>query len=50
MIKGILTEREKEVFKLLILNMSTREIAIELGISEKTSKESHIKCNAKVRS
>ena len=36
MIKGILTKREKEVFKLLILNKTTREIASELDISEKT--------------
>lgn len=36
MIKGILTKREKEVFKLLILNKTTKEIADELGISEKT--------------
>ena len=32
----ILTSREKEIFELLIDNMSTREIANELGISEKT--------------
>lgn len=34
--KNILTQREKEVFNLLIQNMTTREIANELGISEKT--------------
>ena len=34
--KSILTKREKEVFELLILNKSTKEIAQELGISEKT--------------
>ncbi len=34
--KSILTKREKEVFKLLILNKTTTEIALELGISEKT--------------
>lgn len=34
--KGILTKREKEVFNLLITNKSTKEIAIILGISEKT--------------
>lgn len=34
--KGILTKREKEVFCLLVLNKSTREIAAALGISEKT--------------
>lgn len=34
--KSILTKREKEVFKLLILNMTTSEIASKLNISEKT--------------
>lgn len=34
--KSILTKREKEVFELLILNKSTGEIALLLGISEKT--------------
>ncbi len=34
--KFILTKREKEVFNLLISNKTTREIAKELGISEKT--------------
>ena len=34
--KGILTKREKEVFELLIKNLTTKEIAIELNISEKT--------------
>ena len=32
----ILTKREHEVFSLLILNKSTKDIAKELGISEKT--------------
>ena len=32
----ILTKREHEVFSLLILNKTTREIANELKISEKT--------------
>lgn len=32
----ILTKREKEVFSLLILNKTTKDIALELGISEKT--------------
>lgn len=32
----ILTKREHEVFSLLILNKTTREIAEELKISEKT--------------
>jgi LuxR family transcriptional regulator of spore coat protein len=34
--KSILTSREKEVFELLVLNKSTKEIAEFLGISEKT--------------
>ena len=34
--KYILTKREKEVFKLLVTNKTTKEIADELGISEKT--------------
>ena len=36
MVKSILTTREKEVFKLLITNRTTSEIAKELMISEKT--------------
>ena len=32
----ILTKREHEVFSLLILNKTTKQIAEELGISEKT--------------
>ena len=36
MIKSILTKREKEVFKLLVSNNTTKEIAQELNISEKT--------------
>ena len=35
-IKKILTIREKEVFDLLILNNTTKEIANKLFISEKT--------------
>ena len=34
--KGILTARELEVFELLVLNKSTKDIAKFLGISEKT--------------
>ena len=34
--KSILTKREKEVFDLLINNKTTKEIANDLGISEKT--------------
>ncbi len=34
--KSILTSREKEVFDLLVLNNSTKEIAEILNISEKT--------------
>ena len=36
MSKRILTKREKEVFELLILNKTTKEIASKLNISEKT--------------
>ncbi len=34
--KSILTKREKEVFNLLIMNKSTKDIADILDISEKT--------------
>ncbi len=34
--KNILTKREKEVFEMLILNKTTKEIASKLKISEKT--------------
>ena len=34
--KKILTNREEEVFSLLVKNKTTRDIARELGISEKT--------------
>ncbi len=34
--KSILTKREKEVFEMLIMNKSTKEIAKSLNISEKT--------------
>ena len=34
--KNILTNREQEVFDLLILNKTTKEIATFLSISEKT--------------
>ena len=36
MTDNILTQREKDVFLLLINNKTTKEIALELGISEKT--------------
>jgi len=36
MSKGILTNREREVFLLLIKNNTTSEIAEQLNISEKT--------------
>ena len=36
MSKGILTAREKEIFELLILNKTTKDISNELCISEKT--------------
>ena len=34
--KKILTQREQEIFDLLAKNKTTNEIAIELGISQKT--------------
>lgn len=34
--KNILTKREKEIFEMLILNKTTKEIANILNISEKT--------------
>lgn len=33
---NILTNREKQIFNLLINNYSTKDIALDLGISEKT--------------
>ena len=33
---NILTKREKQVFEMLIINKTTKEIANELNISEKT--------------
>lgn len=36
MVKGILTKREQEIFELLIMNKTTKDIANFLGISEKT--------------
>ena len=36
MASSILTAREKRVFELLIDNMTTKDIANQLGISEKT--------------
>lgn len=35
-IKNILTKREKEVFELLVQDKTTRDIAADLFISEKT--------------
>ena len=34
--KSILTKREKEVFEMLIVNKTTKEISTSLKISEKT--------------
>ncbi len=34
--KKILTKREQEIFDLLAKNKTTKEIAIDLGISQKT--------------
>ena len=36
MLKGILTKREQQVFEKLIKNKSTKDIAKDLEISEKT--------------
>lgn len=36
MANNILTPRERKIFELLIENLSTKDIANELGISEKT--------------
>ncbi len=52
--QSILTKREKEIFDLLVHNLTTREIANELSISEKTVRN-HIsnvilKLNVKGRS
>jgi LuxR family transcriptional regulator of spore coat protein len=35
-VKGILTKREKEIFEMLIVNKTTKDISRELDISEKT--------------
>ena len=34
--KGILTKREKEIFEMLIVNKTTKDISKDLNISEKT--------------
>lgn len=34
--KNILTKREKEIFEMLIINKTTKEISTTLDISEKT--------------
>ncbi|MDO4962866.1 MAG: LuxR C-terminal-related transcriptional regulator [bacterium] len=34
--KNILTKRERQVFEMLIINKTTKQIAEELNISEKT--------------
>ena len=52
--KSILTNRQKEIFELLVLNKSTDEISNYLGISQKTVRN-HIsnvmqKLNVKNRS
>ena len=52
--KNILTNREKEIFDLLVLNKNTKDISVELNISEKTVRN-HIsnvmqKLNVKNRS
>ena len=52
--KSVLTKREKEIFDLLVLNKSTKDISYDLNISEKTVRN-HIsnvmqKLNIKTRS
>ena len=52
--KNILTNREQEIFELLVLNKSTKDISNDLNISEKTVRN-HIsnvmqKLNVKTRS
>lgn len=54
MSKSILTKREKEIFELLVLNKTTKDISDYLNISEKTIRN-HIsnvmqKLNVKGRS
>ena len=54
MASAILTKREKEIFDLLVLNKSTKDISDDLLISEKTVRN-HIsnvmqKLNVKTRS
>lgn len=54
MTKKILTSKEKEVFELLLKNKTTKEISIQLNITEKTVRN-HIsnviqKLNVKNRS
>ena len=34
--KSILTKREKQVFEMLIINKTTKDISVSLNISEKT--------------
>ncbi len=49
--KKILTTKEKEVFELLIDNCDTKEIALVLGISEKTVRNhiSNVICKLEVK-
>ncbi|MCD7894182.1 MAG: LuxR C-terminal-related transcriptional regulator [Erysipelotrichaceae bacterium] len=48
----LLTKREKEIFHLLALNFSTKEISNQLGISEKTVRNhiSNVICKLGVQS
>ena len=48
MAKFILTKREEEIFKLLIENKSTKEIASILDISEKTVRNHISNCIQKL--
>ncbi len=46
--KNILTNREKSIFNMLIKNKTTREIADELNISEKTVRNHISNCMQKL--
>ncbi|MCD8028732.1 MAG: LuxR C-terminal-related transcriptional regulator [Erysipelotrichaceae bacterium] len=50
--QSLLTKREKEIFRLLSLSYSTKDIAHQLGISEKTVRNhiSNVICKLGVQS
>jgi len=47
--RSLLTNREREIFALLLAEKTTRDIAEQLGISEKNSAKSHFQYNSKAR-